>query len=547
MTCACNRIGSLFLEGIMKVHRILLLAALLVGVALVSTVSAQSFSTYTNSDGSIFTQGTSLEGTVFLPGNTVNLPGYTTLPTATVSYGLSAVKVDPFLTPQYSNAVNNVWGSTNTANFAVAPNIPSTTYPSMGNSQFSSNGTGDDNAPNANNWTTWNNNNSYIYTGMVDIPQTNDPNGNISFIKQLDDSESLYIDGQNIFSDTSWSDALVTTLSQTANSYLSPGWHKIEIVTYNGGGGAGPNNGWNMGFGWDLNGDYSTTGLTAGVSVQQTIASPPTGSVGATLNLSGVTNSGFVMPIDPGDGSVFQSTLTNSFSNSLSLTGDATLDVTNSGATNIFTGGLSIGDNTLHIVGGATVPGTVQINGPVSLTGNNQSTFDVQNSNTLALYGVVSGNAGLEKIGTGKLILGNYNTYTGNTIVNAGILQLNMGGYPVVLAAGTTVTVNNGGTLLLNHGDALSWGGDAASVVINSGGTVTSGAGFRITLWNPVNMTGGYLAANGSGGNDGGFNSNYSLCGPLNATSDTAGNPATITPRLACKRKAGIPATLSST
>lgn len=119
MTCACNRIGSLFLEGIMKVHRILLLAALLVGVALVSTVSAQSFSTYTNSDGSIFTQGTSLEGTVFLPGNTVNLPGYTTLPTATVSYGLSAVKVDPFLTPQYSNAVNNVWGSTNTANFAV--------------------------------------------------------------------------------------------------------------------------------------------------------------------------------------------------------------------------------------------------------------------------------------------------------------------------------------------------------------------------------------------------------------------------------------------
>ena len=280
MTCACNRIGSLFLEGIMKVHRILLLAALLVGVALVSTVSAQSFSTYTNSDGSIFTQGTSLEGTVFLPGNTVNLPGYTTLPTATVSYGLSAVKVDPFLTPQYSNAVNNVWGSTNTANFAVAPNIPSTTYPSMGNSQFSSNGTGDDNAPNANNWTTWNNNNSYIYTGMVDIPQTNDPNGNISFIKQLDDSESLYIDGQNIFSDTNWSDALVTTLSQTANSYLSPGWHKIEIVTYNGGGGAGPNNGWNMGFGWDLNGDYSTTGLTAGVSVQQTIAGAPTGSVG---------------------------------------------------------------------------------------------------------------------------------------------------------------------------------------------------------------------------------------------------------------------------
>ena len=80
------------------------------------------------------------------------------------------------------------------------------------------------------------------------------------------------------------------------------------------------------------------------------------------------------------------------------------------------------------------MPGTVQINGLVSLTGNNQSTFDVQNSNTLALYGVVSGNAGLEKIGTGKLILGNYNTYTGNTIVNAGILQLNMGGYPGALA-----------------------------------------------------------------------------------------------------------------
>ena len=58
----------------------------------------------------------------------------------------------------------------------------------------------------------------------------------------------------------------------------------------------------------------------------------------------------------------------NTFTNPLKVTSDSVLDVTSSGATNIFTNTLSIGNCKLSIAGGQSVPGNVQINGGVSLT-----------------------------------------------------------------------------------------------------------------------------------------------------------------------------------
>lgn len=459
-----------------------------------------------------------------MSGGTLSLPANTG-PVA----GLAGMKVDSYLTPQYGSNIYGYTGYNNNANFVFAPNIPSGTHPYMadaanatGNGLYPGGGTQNDSypGPNANLYTTWHNFNSFVYSGTINIPAVSDPNGDISFLKMIDDNEALYIDGHQVFNDGGWNNQLVTTLSQSNTSWLAAGQHRFYLVMYNGTGGAGPNSGWNLGFGWNLTGSYDPASgtMAAGAAVQQ--------------YLSSAANGNFIMPTDNGTGNVFTSQPVNSFSNSLTIGTESTLDVTTSGATNIFTGGLSIGDTTLHVVGGQTMPGSVQINGAASLTGVAQSTFDVQNSNTLTLYGVVSGNAGLHKIGAGTLVLGNYNTYTGGTTVNGGTLQLNMGGNPGTLQAGSNVNVNNGGTLFLNNTDALGYSTGAANLYVNGGGTVTSAGGFRTTLWNPVNMTGGFLTAAGAGPADGGggtgFATNYSLVGPLNATSDAGGNPATI-------------------
>src|SRR5262249_16838528 len=67
------------------------------------------------------------------------------------------------------------------------------------------------------------------------------------------------------------------------------------------------------------------------------------------------------------------------------------------------------------------------------------TTVDTQ-SNTLTLSGPISGTGGLDKIGSGTLTLTGASTYTGDTNVNEGVL--NVSGSLV-----SAVSVNQGGTL----------------------------------------------------------------------------------------------------
>ena len=405
--------------------------------------------------------------------------------------GLACMKVDPYLTPAYGN---NVYGSTDNANFAFSPNMPSGTYPLMGNCANRWVVAGNaDNPPNANLYNTrenandWGNYTSYVYKGTINIPAVSNNSGAdyISFLQVVDSNAALYIDGHEVFDNGNANQAAYTTLSQATTPWLSAGPHSFYFVTYNSTSSSpGSFDYYGEGFAWDLNGDYTTSGTLDPNN-------PPNG-----VSYNGLrTQGGFSMPVDPGNGSVFTSQPVNTFSNSLKITGDSTIDVTSSGATSIFTGTLSIGDCKLSIVGGQNAPGSVQINGAVSLTGVAQTTFDVQNSNVLTLYGPVGGGAGLNKIGSGTLVLGNSNNYSGATTVNAGVLMLN---YSNTL----NLTVN--------------------------GGTVATAPGATTTVSNQFAMTGVCLTATGGGNSRGNFDCNYSLAGPLNATSDANGNPATI-------------------
>jgi fibronectin-binding autotransporter adhesin len=82
----------------------------------------------------------------------------------------------------------------------------------------------------------------------------------------------------------------------------------------------------------------------------------------------------------------------------------------------------------------------------------NNATFDVDDGDTLTLSGGVGGTGGVTKNGTGNLVLSGSNTYSGATIVNAGVLEAANAN---ALGSTTGVTVN-GGSLLVSADDAIN-------------------------------------------------------------------------------------------
>jgi fibronectin-binding autotransporter adhesin len=109
---------------------------------------------------------------------------------------------------------------------------------------------------------------------------------------------------------------------------------------------------------------------------------------------------------------------------------------------------------------------------------------------------VLAGTAGMTKDGAAILNIPSKATYTGNTIVNAGVLNLTGGGG----ASGTirgTATINNGATLRISTGDATGYGTgtDRLAVInVNQGGLLNIAVTNNQTLGNGViNLTGGAI------------------------------------------------------
>ncbi|HEY2588860.1 MAG TPA: autotransporter-associated beta strand repeat-containing protein, partial [Tepidisphaeraceae bacterium] len=115
-----------------------------------------------------------------------------------------------------------------------------------------------------------------------------------------------------------------------------------------------------------------------------------------------------------------------------------------------------------------------------------------------------------------------------------GILEITKGGQTGTFAPHSTVTVNGGGTLQIDATDGLGWinGGNPSdpnngevTVTVNAGGRLFANGGARVTMSDPLTLTGGILAASPTNG-DG--NGSYSIYGQVNATSAVTG-PAQIT------------------
>jgi autotransporter-associated beta strand protein len=117
--------------------------------------------------------------------------------------------------------------------------------------------------------------------------------------------------------------------------------------------------------------------------------------------------------------------------------------------------------------------------GPITLNGT--ATFNAGGT-SLNIDGVISGSGGVNKTGTGALILNANNTYTGQTTVNTGSLQLTDNGSIASSAVievhlGANVAVNRGDlTLTLSSGQTLAGNGAVnGSVVAPAGSFVAPG------------------------------------------------------------------------
>ena len=105
----------------------------------------------------------------------------------------------------------------------------------------------------------------------------------------------------------------------------------------------------------------------------------------------------------------------------------------------------------------------------------------------------------LKKVGTGTLTLGALNTFTGGTIVEAGTLQLNVGGLSGTIRG--SLDVQSGATVLANASNALGFSGAGrVSNLTLTGGTLTVAASGDQAVWGAtVTMTGGTINLTNAG------------------------------------------------
>ena len=103
-------------------------------------------------------------------------------------------------------------------------------------------------------------------------------------------------------------------------------------------------------------------------------------------------------------------------------------------------------------------------------------------SGTLTVGGVISGNYGLTKDGSGLLRFSGANAYTGVTLVSAGTLQLGVGGTAGSLAAGGSLSIGSGAALAFNRTDTVEQGTDFGPVISGSGSLLQLGRGTLVLL-----------------------------------------------------------------
>lgn len=159
------------------------------------------------------------------------------------------------------------------------------------------------------------------------------------------------------------------------------------------------------------------------------------------------------------------------------------------------------------------------ISGGTSLNFSTKPGVFVDASKSATIGTAITGNPGLIKYGTGTLILGGVNTYSGATIINAGTLVINGS-----TASGSAVTVSSGAI--------LAGTGTASGSVNASGGTISpgnTGTGTLSTGALTLNSSSNLNYELGSSSDRITVNGNLTLDGILNITNVSGFGASTYT------------------
>ncbi len=143
---------------------------------------------------------------------------------------------------------------------------------------------------------------------------------------------------------------------------------------------------------------------------------------------------------------------------------------------------------------------TATFGNPVEM--NADGTFEIGANRNLTVSGVISGEGDVTKLGAGTLTLSGDNTYTGDTIVSAGTLNLTKTGQKGTLATGSTLTVDGATSVVTGHGDIFGYTtGTVGTINLTNGGTLhNDSTGNHITVGAAINMNNGVISAeNGTG------------------------------------------------
>jgi fibronectin-binding autotransporter adhesin len=221
---------------------------------------------------------------------------------------------------------------------------------------------------------------------------------------------------------------------------------------------------------------------TIDVTNPVTISSPITGTNGFTKNGAGTLS------------------LTG---NNLYLSGNV---VVAQGAVTV-ANGYALGTGLLTMAGGAisNTTGSYTLDNQINLA--SVGTFGVASGANLTLTGVITNSGGLTKEGAGTLMLAGANSFTGNTLLNAGTLRISSDGSTPL---GYSTLVINGGSLdnivIRNYGMAANnrqiWNGDFSFIGTQDldmgAGTVTVNGSRQVTVNANTFQLDGVVSGSGS-------------------------------------------------
>jgi outer membrane autotransporter protein len=223
------------------------------------------------------------------------------------------------------------------------------------------------------------------------------------------------------------------------------------------------------------------------------------GAGGTTGSIQGNVDNNGTLAFNRSDGVTFAGAISGS--GALRQDGTGTLVLT---ADNTLTGTTAITAGTLQIgAGGAT--GSIQ--------GNvvNNAALVVDRSGSVTLPGAISGGGTLRQAGTGTLILGGDNTFTGTTTIAAGTLQIGAGGATGSIQGNI---VNNAALVVDRSGSVTLPGIISGSGTLRQAGTGTTILTGANTYAGGTTIAAGTLQI-GAGGTTGSIQGNVANSGTL--------------------------------